>query len=204
MFKAVVATKNAHKVRELEALFAPFGEISLVTAKEMGFDKEIEENGTTFSENAYIKAFETAKELGIPAFADDSGLCVDVLDGAPGIYSARYASKDGEGNSTDEQNNQKLLNDLKDVPMEKRTAHYVCAMCLCFPDGRHIDSVGKCYGQILFEQRGNGGFGYDSMFYCPEHKKTYAEITAQEKNRISHRAKAVELICKQMKEQGII
>ncbi len=204
MFKAVVATKNAHKVRELSKLFAKYGEFELITSHQAGFDKEIEENGSTFSENAYIKAFETAKALGLPAIADDSGLCVDALDGAPGIYSARYASADGETNSTDEQNNEKLLFDLRDVPMEKRGGGYVCAICLCFPDGTHIDALGECRGKILFEQRGNGGFGYDSMFFCEEHNKTYGEISEEEKNKISHRANAVKDLCFKMKNQSLI
>lgn len=186
----IVATKNAHKVEEMSAMLKDLGDIELVTMKNAGLDTEIEENGTTFMENALIKARFVCKALGKPALADDSGLCVDALGGEPGVYSARYASENGE-NSSDEANNEKLLSKLSDIPGNERTARFVSALALVFPDGREICATGVCEGLITREKRGDGGFGYDPLFFCPEFSKTFGEISAEEKNSISHRNRAM-------------
>ena len=185
----IVASNNSHKVEEMSALLAETG-VTLITMKEAGLCVDIEENGTTFMENALIKARYVCNALGKPALADDSGLCVDVLGGEPGVYSARYASVDG-GNSSDEANNEKLLEKLKGISGNERTARFVSALALVFPDGREICATGICEGLITTEKRGDGGFGYDPLFFCPEFSKTFGEISAEEKNSISHRNRAV-------------
>ena len=149
--KFVIATHNKGKVVEFKRMLEPMG-IEVVTAEL----SEPEENGTTFGENAFIKADSACKETGLPAVADDSGLCVDYLDGAPGIYSARFAEP-GKRRLT-------VLEKLKGVPEEQRGAHFVSAVCCVFPNGDRIDAEGKCYGTIAFESRGENGFGYDSIF----------------------------------------
>ena len=191
----IVATKNAHKVTEMSALLCTSGDIELITMRDAGLDIEIEENGKTFEENAKIKAREVCRLTGKPAIADDSGLAVDVLGGAPGIYSARYASTDS-GNASDEANNEKLLENLKDIPGPERTARFVSAVALVLPDGREYCAIGTCEGLITREARGNGGFGYDPLFFCPAFSKTFGELTAEEKNSISHRNRA----CLKLKE----
>ena len=190
--KIVVATKNAHKVKELSEMLALDG-LSLVTLSDMGFTGEIEENGSTFAENALIKARTAARLYGLPALADDSGLCVDALDGEPGIYSARYASADGE-NASDAANVEKLLEKLKSIPSGERTARFVCAIALVTPDGSEKVVTGACEGVITSEVRGKGGFGYDPVFYYVPYCKTFGEATEEEKNKVSHRANAVRLI----------
>ncbi len=190
--KIVVATKNAHKVKELSDMLALDG-LSLVTLSDMGFTGEIEENGSTFAENALIKARTAARLYGLPALADDSGLCVDALDGEPGIYSARYASADGE-NASDAANVEKLLEKLKSISSGERTARFVCAIALVTPDGSEKVVTGACEGVITSEVRGKGGFGYDPVFYYVPYCKTFGEATEEEKNKVSHRANAVRLI----------
>ena len=190
--RIIVASKNAHKVKELSRMLDIDG-IELVSLKDMGFEGEIEEDGNTFEENAYIKAKAVCDMYNEPAIADDSGLCVDYLDGKPGIYSARYASCDGH-NSDDVANVEKLLNELKGVPYENRTAHFACAISLVFPDGRSVTVKGKCDGHITEKVCGNGGFGYDPVFYFDDFGKTFGETTDDEKNTVSHRYNAVKLI----------
>lgn len=196
--KLVVATKNAHKIHELSEMLAIDG-LTLVSLADVGFTGEIEENGATFAENALIKARAAAKFCGLPALADDSGLCVDALDGAPGIYSARYASEDGE-NASDAANVEKLLENLKGIPSGERTARFVCAIALVLPDGTEKTVTGACEGVITSEIRGNGGFGYDPVFYYVPYCKTFGEATEDEKNAVSHRANAVRLIKQQLLE----
>ena len=196
--KIAVASKNAHKVKELGEMLNIEG-LELVSLRELGFEGEIEENGTTFEENALIKAREVCKLYEIAAIADDSGLCVDCLSGAPGIYSARYASTSGH-NATDKENVAKLLFELKDVPKEKRTACFVSAIALVLPDGREKCVTGKCMGLITDKVCGNGGFGYDPVFYFPEYKKTFGETTEEEKNKVSHRANAVKMLKSELLE----
>lgn len=186
MKTVVIATNNQNKVREFKSMFDN-PNIEFKTLKEIGYFKDIVEDGNTFKENAYIKAMTVAKELNVIAMSDDSGLCVDALNGEPGIYSARYA-----GTHNDEDNNELLLKNLKGI--ENRNAHYVCAICLAYPDGKYIIEEGTVNGLIIDERRGNGGFGYDPYFYIPEFNATFAEVPLDKKNTISHRNRALKKI----------
>lgn len=189
----VIATHNAHKLAELERILAPL-HIDVTTAE---LD-EVEETGTTFAQNAFLKADAACKQTGLPAVADDSGLMVDALNGAPGVYSARYA---GEG-ATDGQRIEKLLNALKDVPQKQRTARFVSSICCVFPNGQTVTAEGDCPGSIAFAPAGNGGFGYDPVFLV--NGKTFAELTAQEKDEISHRGKALRLFAEKLQKSGLV
>lgn len=183
--KFVLASNNKKKLAEMQRILAPLG-IEVVTAKMLGKTlEEVVEDGDTFEANAKIKAEHACKELQMPAIADDSGLCVDYLDGAPGIYSARFSG----GHGDDEANNDLLLEKLEGVPMEQRTAYYVCAICCIFPDGREITVRGECHGHIGFERDGNEGFGYDPLFIIDG--RAFGRYTAEEKDRISHRGNAL-------------
>lgn len=179
--KFVIATHNKHKLQELQRILTPLG-IEAITADL----SEVEETGTTFAENACLKAKAACEETGLPAVADDSGLEVDALDGRPGVYSARYA---GEG-ATDAQRIEKLLGELAEVPAEKRTARFVSSICCVFPNGDILRAEGECPGFIAFAPAGEDGFGYDPVFLCGE--KTFAQMTAAEKDAVSHRGKALE------------
>lgn len=192
--RLILATSNKGKLKEVKEILP---EYDIVTMGEMGINEDIEENGTTFEENAYIKAKFIADRLNAVTIADDSGLEVDYLDGAPGIYSARFA---GEG-ATDNDRNEKLLSLLKDVPFEKRTARYVCAIAIVFPDGEKHIFKQTCEGYILDEEVGNGGFGYDPLFYFPEFKTTLANVPLDVKNTVSHRSKALEELKKFLAER---
>ena len=196
--KIVAATNNKHKVKELTALFSG-SDTELVTLREIGFTDEIIEDGSTFLENARIKAMAVHKATGLASIADDSGLCVDALGGEPGIYSARYASEDGE-NSDDKKNNEKLLKNLDLVPENERTARFVSALCFIDADGTEVSAVGKCEGIITREERGEGGFGYDPLFFFPSFGKTFGELTDEEKNSVSHRANAVKMLKEKLTE----
>jgi XTP/dITP diphosphohydrolase len=189
----IVATHNHKKLAELSRILQPLG-IEAVTDADLGITlPEVEETGTTFEENAYLKAASACAETGLPAIADDSGLMVDALDGAPGVYSARYA---GEG-ATDADRIVKLLRELDHVPAEQRTAHFVSAVCCVFPNGDTVRTRGECTGRIGFEQKGQGGFGYDPVFVVND-EKTYSELTADEKDAISHRGNALRLFRKEL------
>lgn len=191
----LIATHNRKKQAEMQRLLGPLG-ISVKTAEDLGFElTEAEENGATFAENARIKALSGCKESGLPCIADDSGLCVDYLNGAPGIYSARYS---GNG---DKQNNEKLLNELEGVEKEKRTAHFECSISCCFPDGREITAEGKCFGYIGFEEQGDGGFGYDPLFITE--KGSFGELSAEEKDEISHRGNALRELKEKLKMENL-
>lgn len=186
-FCLVLGTNNAKKRRELCLLLEPY-DIELKTLSDFENSIEVEETGTTFEENAILKAREQALNLNQWVMAEDSGLSVSALDGAPGVYSARYSGE----NATDETNNTKLLEALKGVPLEKRTAWYSCHMCLADPTGKiHISTFGRCYGRILPEQKGAAGFGYDPMFEVPEMSRTFGELGDTVKSVISHRARAM-------------
>ncbi len=188
--KLVLASRNPHKIRELHAFVAPIApDIEVLSLDDIGFVGDIEENGTTFEENALIKA-KAAAALGYIGVADDSGLAVDALSGEPGVYSARYAG----GHGDDHANNALLLRKMENIPDEQRTAQFVSVIACAFPNDTHppIISRGECPGTILHAYRGTGGFGYDPLFYYAPFQKTYAEMTAEEKNRISHRARAME------------
>ncbi len=198
MTTIIVATKNAHKVREMAQLLAEVGDIELITMAQAGLDCEIEENGKTFEENAVIKASFVAKMTGKPSIADDSGLSVDVLGGEPGIYSARYASKNG-ANATDDENIDLLLENMKNISGNERTARFVSALALVLPDGRKYTAIGACEGLITRERRGNGGFGYDPVFFCNALSKTFGEASEQEKNSVSHRNRAMMILREKMR-----
>lgn len=189
----VLATGNRGKMKEMARILKPMG-ISTVSAGELGFVQEIEENGTTFEENALIKARTVCKALGLPAIADDSGLCVDALGGEPGIYSARYA---GDGRD-DIANNNKLLDKMIDVPRRKRGAKYVCVIAVVFPDGREFTVEGECEGSIAENPKGDGGFGYDPIFRVGW--GTMAQLSAEEKDKISHRGKALRKLQEKLPE----
>ncbi len=192
--KIFIATKNAKKLEELSRILVPMG-IEVVSERDL--DKplnEVEETGTTFEENAILKAKAGLNETGYISVADDSGLCVDYLDGAPGIYSARYSG--GHGN--DAENNKKILRELEGVPMEKRTAYYVAAIACVFPDGRSFTVRGECHGHIAFEESGSCGFGYDPLFISE--KGCIGHLSAEEKDSISHRGKALRLFKEELKK----
>ena len=190
----ILATNNMKKLAEMQRILSPLG-INVVTAKMLGKQLEdVEEDGKTFEDNAKLKARAACKEMNMPAIADDSGLCVDQLDGAPGIFSARFAGEHGN----DEKNNDLLLEKLDGVPLEKRTAHYVCAICCTFPDGREIVVRGECNGVIGFERDGHEGFGYDPLFLVDG--KAFGRYTAEEKDKISHRGNALRLLTKELEK----
>ncbi len=193
MIKIVFATNNAHKVSEFRSCFAQMGvDAEIITIKETGFSGEIIENADTFEGNAYIKAKTLCDYTGMIAVADDSGLVVDALNGAPGVYSARYAGE----NANDSDNINKLLSELKKYPDAERSAKFVCSMCVCRPDGQTLYVNGESEGLIIDELRGDGRFGYDPVFYYPPFNKTFAEMTSEEKNSVSHRGRAIENLLK--------
>lgn len=181
----VVASRNRKKAVEMMELLKDLG-WRVLSMDEAGADIEIEEDGLTFEENSYKKAFQVMKATGKTAIADDSGLEVYALGGRPGVFSARFS---GEG-ATDESNNRKLLEMMKEIPEDERGARFVCAATVVFPDATHFTVTGECEGRILFEPRGTGGFGYDPLFFVPDLGKTFAQLDAGTKNSISHRAKA--------------
>lgn len=188
----ILASNNAHKLEEFRAIFADMG-IEIIPQSAAGCHFEVDETGETFEENAYLKAIAVTRATGQPAVADDSGLMVDALGGAPGVYSARYAGEDGNT----EKNNAKLLAAMRNVPKEKRTAHFVSVVACVFPDGREDIVVrGECPGEILTSPRGSTGFGYDPLFWYAPFRKTYAEMSADEKNSISHRGAAMRAFAK--------
>ena len=194
--KLAIATNNAHKLEEIRAILGDSFD-QLLSLEDLGIDVEVEETGATLEENALIKARAILSLANIPTLADDTGLMVDALDGAPGVYSARYAGEHGN----DEKNNELLLKNLSDIPMDKRTARFVSTVCCCFPDGRHMTVRGECEGKIAFEPAGEGGFGYDPLFLPDEFPgKTMAQLTAEEKDSISHRGKALRLLAKKLEE----
>lgn len=181
----LIATHNMKKRDELQRILSPLG-VHVLTADEAGVDlTDVEETGTTFEENALLKARSGCKEGKMPCIADDSGLCVDALDGAPGVFSARFAGEHGN----DDKNNEKLLSLLSDVPPEKRTARFISTVACVFPDGRELVVRGECEGKIGYEKRGENGFGYDPLFYVGE--RTFAEFTPEEKDAVSHRGNAL-------------
>ena len=210
----ILASRNKKKIREVETILANhFPNVRVLSLDDVGYIGDIEENGETYEENALTKA-RTAMEAGkrrypamaddriaaiaddrIAAIADDSGLSVDALNGAPGVYSARYAG----GHGDDAANNALLLRNLADVPAEERTARFVCCIALVYPDGREITVRGETEGLIIDEARGEGGFGYDPYFYYAPFEKTFSEMTAEEKNAISHRGKAIAKVAEILK-----
>ena len=190
--KLIIASNNAHKLVEIKAILGSlFDEI--LSMREAGIDHETIEDGATFMENAEKKAREIAQIAGCCALADDSGICVDALDGAPGIYSARFCGRHGD----DAANNRLLLEKLKDK--NDRKAHYTCAIALVYPDGRQVCAEGYMYGQIGHEEKGENGFGYDPLFFLPEYGCTAAQLSPEEKNLISHRASALHALLEKLR-----
>lgn len=197
MKKLLVASNNEHKLREIKEILQDI-QVEVVGLKEANIDVDVDETGTTFMENAYIKAkaiydLLDNKEDYI-VMSDDSGLAVDILDGAPGVYSARYAGE--HGNS--QKNNEKLLSVLKDTPFENRKARFICAIVLVYGKEEKIEVQGEVEGYITDKEHGKDGFGYDPLFYVKEFNKTFAEMSAEEKNLISHRGRALETIKEQL------
>ena len=183
----VAASRNRHKIEEIEAITKKFG-MRIISRDEAGIPPvEIEEDGQTFEENSFKKASEIMKLCGQITLADDSGLMVDYLNGAPGVYSARFAGEDGN----DAKNNEKLLKLMEGVTADKRTAKFVSVITMVYPDGTVLTARGECPGTILTAPAGDGGFGYDPLFVPEGYEKTFAQLTADEKNAISHRAVAL-------------
>lgn len=186
MEEILIATKNQGKAKDFEQLFAPFN-IRVKTLLDMENAIDVEEDGTTFQENAIKKAETIAREFNIPTLADDSGLIVDALDGRPGVYSARYAGM----NKDDQANLNKVLDELKNVPEGKRSARFHCSLALALPGKKTVVVDGTCDGVITQEPIGDNGFGYDPIMFIPALDKTMAQLSKQEKNEISHRANAL-------------
>ena len=182
--KMVLASKNAHKLVEMKDILSQLG-VEVVLESDVGVDVDVEETGTTFEENAYLKAHAVMKASGLPAIADDSGLCVDALNGAPGVYSARYG-----GPELDDAGRYKLLLENLRGQLDRR-GKFVSCICCCFPSGDRVEARGECPGTIAYAPKGMGGFGYDPVFFLPGLKKTFAELTPEEKNAISHRGNAL-------------
>lgn len=185
--KFIIATNNPQKLIELERILSPLG-INAVSPKDEGICLEdVEENGSTFMENSFIKADAACKKTGLPAIADDSGICVDALNGEPGIYSARFAGE----NATDIDKNNLILKRLENTPENDRGAHYTCAVTCVFPNGDKIQVEGKCFGRIAYEPDGDGGFGYDPIFLY--NGVSFGKVSADEKDKVSHRGNALRM-----------
>ncbi|MDE6060117.1 MAG: XTP/dITP diphosphatase [Clostridia bacterium] len=193
--KLALATNNQHKIQEMRAILGDSFE-ELLSLKELGIDVDVEETGETLEENALLKAREITRLSGLPSLADDTGLMVDALNGAPGVYSARYA---GEGHD-DKANRELLLKNLSTAT--DRSAHFSTVIAVCYPDGKYLLAEGRVEGKIGFEERGNGGFGYDSLFISDELGKTFAEATQDEKNSVSHRGRALRAMLAKLQAEG--
>ena len=188
--KLVVATGNMHKLKEIAAIFTEF---EVVSQKQIGFIEDVEETGVTFMENALIKARAAAKALNTLTLADDSGLCVQALNGAPGVYSARYAGAHGN----DKANRDFLLGNMQNIT--DRKAYFACAMALVYPDGKEVTAEGRTHGTILREEQGEGGFGYDCLFFSDDLQKSFGEASEEEKNSVSHRFRALQSLRTQLR-----
>lgn len=193
--KMILASNNAHKMSEMRAILADLG-VELMSQREAGCDFEVEETGTTFEENAYLKAIAVTNATGMPAIADDSGLEVDYLNGEPGVYSARYS---GSHEHTDQQRNEYLLKKLEGVPLEQRTARFVSCICCTFPNGDVLRARGTMEGKILFAPEGENGFGYDPLFLADGQTVTNGLLTPEQKNAISHRGKALRILQEELR-----
>lgn len=191
MKELILASNNAHKVEEIKSILEDY---NILTLKDINYTEEIVEDGATFEENALIKARTISKYSGKTAISDDSGLSVDILDGRPGVYSARYSKE-----KTDEKNIEKVLLELNG---QKSKAKFVSVIALVKPDGTELTFRGECHGEIIFEKRGTNGFGYDPIFYVPSLDKTFAELSAEQKNSISHRKQSLEKFSQYLKEES--
>lgn len=198
MSRIIAASKNKHKIKEIEAITSQFG-MKVVPRDEAGVpDVEIQEDGETFEENSYKKAYGIMKLCGEITIADDSGLEVDCLDGAPGVYSARFAGEDGN----DQANNDKLKDLIKDVPYEKRTGRFVSVITMVYPDGETLTARGEVEGHIVLQEKGPNGFGYDPLFVPLGYDITFGEFDPEEKNKISHRGNALQALKKQLEAKA--
>lgn len=197
--KVVLASKNKHKLIEISKITEKF-DIELVMESDLGVDIDVEETGTTFEENSFLKANAVMQATGLPALADDSGIAVNALNGEPGVYSARY----GFDESLDDWGRlQLLLKNTENVPDGQRQAQFVCVITLVMPDGQTIQARGEVHGELLRAPAGEGGFGYDPIFYYPPYGKSLAEVTPEEKNQVSHRAKALQAFYQKLKEANL-
>lgn len=196
--KVVLASNNQNKLREMKAILSPLG-WEILSQKEAGVHVEPEENGTTFEENSFIKAQAVMEAAGLPAIADDSGVAVDALNGEPGVYSARYG---GDACGDDKARNRLLVKNMDAVPEGQRTGQFVSVITMVSPDGTVVSARGELEGEILREEKGEGGFGYDPLFYIPTEGCTMAELTAERKNEISHRAVALQKFVAQLRQRG--
>lgn len=199
MDKIIFATGNKDKVKEIQMILADLG-LEVITMKDAGISIDIEENGATYEENAMIKARAVAAYTKAIVMADDSGLEIDYLNKEPGVYSARYLGED----TSYRIKNANLISRLEGVPDEKRTARFVCAIGAVFPDGTEVTTRGTIEGRIGYEEKGTNGFGYDPIFYVPEFGKTTAELSEEEKNRVSHRGNALRLMKEELKKYADI
>jgi len=196
--KVILASKNQHKLIEISKITQQF-DIELVLQSELGVDIDVEETGTTFEENSFLKAEAVMKATGLPALADDSGIAVDALNGEPGIYSARYGFDD----SLDDWGRlQLLLKNTEHVPDGQRQAQFICVITMVTPDGQTIQARGEIHGELLREPRGENGFGYDPIFYYPPAGMSTAEMSPEDKNKVSHRANALKVFYDKLKEAG--
>ena len=191
--KFVLASQNKHKLVEMQAILSAHG-VEVVLQSDMGLHVDVEETGSTFAENAMLKAQAVMKASGLPAIADDSGVCVDALNGAPGVYSARYGGPELD----DTGRYRLLLENLRGAA--SRTAHFTSAIACVFPNGDTIEAEGICPGSIAYAPQGDGGFGYDPVFYLPQLRKTYAQLTPEEKAAVSHRGKALAVFDGKLRE----
>jgi XTP/dITP diphosphohydrolase len=191
--KFVLASQNQHKLEEMNLILSAHG-VEVVLQSELGLHVEVEETGGTFAENAMLKAKAVMAASGLPAIADDSGVCVDALQGAPGVYSARYG-----GPELDDVGRYRLLLNVMQG-QTNRAAHFTSAIACVFPNGDTIEAEGECPGSIAFAPMGDGGFGYDPVFFLPQLKKTYAQLTPEEKAAVSHRGKALAVFEERLKE----
>ena len=193
--RVILASNNENKLREMQQILSPLG-WEILRQKDVGLHLDPDENGETFEDNSRIKAEAVMQASGLPAIADDSGVSVDALNGAPGVHSARYG---GAACNTDEDRNQFLLKNMEQVPDGSRGAKFVSVITMAYPDGRIVSARGELAGEILRQEQGNGGFGYDPLFYIPTEGCTMAELTPERKNEISHRAVALQNFVNQLR-----
>lgn len=193
--RVILASNNENKLREMQQILSPLG-WEILRQKDVGLHLDPDENGETFEDNSRIKAEAVMQASGLPAIADDSGVSVDALNGAPGVHSARYG---GAACNTDEDRNQFLLKNMEQVPDGSRDAKFVSVITMAYPDGRIVSARGELAGEILRQEQGNGGFGYDPLFYIPAEGCTMAELTPERKNEISHRAVALQNFVNQLR-----
>ena len=198
--KLVLASNNAHKLEEISKILSTLG-MEVIPQKELNINIEPDETGETFEENSYIKAKAIMDACGLPTIADDSGLMVDALGGAPGVHTARFG---GENVRTDRERYEYLLRQMEGVPQDQRGAKFVTVITLLFPDGRKVVARGECHGRILFAAAGENGFGYDPVFYSNDAGNSFALLPPEVKNSLSHRARALKALVDKIREENIL